>query len=233
MAVNPYFNNNGYKPTQDLIDDLVKESIKIHGINCFYMPRELKNMDTVFGEDTSAKFRYAFPIEMHLETATGYEGDKEIISKFGLENRDIVRLLVSKERFVHETITFRQYFTGRQIERPTEGDLIFLPLDSGLYEIKFTDEDANFYQTGKLHSYTLTCERVKYSYEQITGNDDIEAGLANLVTKTDNNNDGIIDELGININGKPPAIVDNNVIATEGEDVYDFTENDPFSGGNY
>ena len=53
------------------------------------------------------------------------------------------------------------------------------------------------------------------------------------MTKTDNNNDGIIDELGININGKPPAIVDNNVIATEGEDVYDFTENDPFSGGNY
>ena len=233
MAVNPYFNNNGYRATQDLISYLVKESIKIHGVNCFYMPRELKNMDTVFGEDTSAKFKYAFPIEMHLETPTGYDGDKEVITKLGLENRDIVVLLVSKDRFIQETIIFRQYFADRQIERPTEGDLIFLPLDSGLYEIKFTDEDANFYQNGKLYSFKLTCERVKYSYEQITGNAEIEAGLANQITSIDSDNDGIADELGINTSGKPPVISDNDAIATEDEDVYDFTENDPFSGGNY
>ena len=68
MAVNPYFNNNAYKASQDLVNDLVKESIRIHGINCFYMPRELKNFDSIFGEDTSAKFKYAFPIEVYLET---------------------------------------------------------------------------------------------------------------------------------------------------------------------
>jgi len=236
MAVNPYFNNYTYKASQDLVNDLVKESIRIHGINCFYMPRELKNFDSIFGEDTSAKFKYAFPIEVYLETATGYDGDKETITKLGLENRDVIRLMMSKDRFIQETIAFRQYFTGRQIERPTEGDLIFLELDSGLYEIKFTDEDADndFYQTGKLHSFRLTCERVRYSFEQIdVNNEEINEGVDNLVTGIDNNNDGIIDEFNIKSDGKPPPTVDNDTIQAEGEDVYDFTENDPFSGGNY
>ena len=54
-----------------------------------------------------------------------------------------------------------------------------------------------------------------------------------MVTGIDNNNDGIIDEFNIKSDGKPPPTVDNDTIQAEGEDVYDFTENDPFSGGNY
>jgi hypothetical protein len=234
MAVNPYFNNHGYKPTQDLINDLVKESIRIHGINCFYMPREFKNMDSIFGEDTSAVFKYAFPIEMHLETATGYDGDREVVTKLGLENKDVVRLLVSKDRFIHETIAFRKYFTNRQIERPTEGDLIYLPLDSGLYEIKFADQDADFYQGGKVYSFRLTCEKVRYSYEQINvNNEDINTGINNQFEQIDNDNDGIIDEFNIKPDGTPPSNPNNDDLNTLSGDVYDFTENDPFSGGNY
>jgi hypothetical protein len=233
MTVNPYFNNISYKPTQDLINDLVKESIKIHGINCLYIPREFKNMDMIFGEDTSAKFRYAFPLEMHLENATGFEGDKEIITRLGLENRDIIRLMVSKDRFIHETIAFRKYFFERQIERPTEGDLIYFPLDSGLYEIKFADEDADFYQQGRIYSFRLTCEKIRYSYEQInTSDENINASINNQVIKIDNNNDGIIDELNMKGGPDKPSI-NNDDLQAESGDVYDFTENDPFSGGNY
>ena len=234
MAVNPYFNNHGYKPTQDLINDLVKESIRIHGVNCFYMPREFKNMDSIFGEDTSSVFKYAFPIEMHLETATGYDGDKEIITKFGLENRDIVRLMVSKDRFIHETIKFRKYFPNRQLERPTEGDFIYLSLDRGLYEITFADQDADFYQGGKVYSFRLTCNRVRYSYEQINTNiEEINQGIKDQFLQIDNNNDGIIDEFNIKPNGSPALNQNNDELNTISGDVYDFTETDPFSGGNY
>jgi hypothetical protein len=234
MATNPYFNNHGYKPTQDLVNNLVTESIKIHGITCLYIPREFKNMDVIFGEDTSAKFKYAFPIEMHLENSTGYEGDKETATKFGLENRDIVQLLVSRSRFIQETIAFRQYFTDRQIERPTEGDLIYFPLDYGLYEIKFADQDIHFYQAGKVYTFKLTCEKIKYSYEQIeVNNSDIDAAINKQVIKIDNNNDGIIDELDLASDGDLKQSSNNSDIQVESEDVYDFTENDPFSGGNY
>lgn len=230
MTVNPYFNNHGYRPTQDLVNDLIKESIKIHGINCMYLPREFKNKDSIFGEDTSAKFKYAFPIEMHLETATGYEGQKETISNLGLERRDTIRLQVSKDRFIHQTIAFRKYFTDRQIERPTEGDFIYNSLDFGLYEIKFADEDYDFYQIGKVYSFRLTCEKVKYSFEQINLNDEnINLGINNEINKIDNDGDGIIDEFQI----AKPGTSDNQELQTKSGDVYDFTENDPFSGGNY
>jgi hypothetical protein len=233
MGVNPYFNNYGYKQTQDLINDLVKETIKIHGVNCFYIPREFKNKDLLFGEDTSAKFKYAFPIEMYLETATGYEGQKETITKFGLENQDIIRLMVSKDRFIHETIAFRKYFSERQIERPTEGDLIYLPLDSGLYEIKFADQDFDFYQTGKLYSFRLTCEKIRYSYEQIkTNEENINKAMEEKIIKIDSDNDGIEDEFELNPNVQGVS-KDNANIQTESQNVYDFSENDPFSGGNY
>lgn len=234
MAVNPYFNNHGYRPTQDLINDLVKESIKIHGINCLYIPREFKNMDMIFGEDSSAKFRYAFPIEMYLETATGYDGEKETISRLGLENRDIIRLQVSKDRFIQETITFRKYFSDRQIERPTEGDLIYLSLDSGLYEIKFADQDADFYQQGKVYSFKLTCEKVRYSFEEVNLNDEnLNKAMNNQIEKIDNNNDGIIDQFNINEDLDHRPSINNNDFQNQSGDVYDFTENDPFSGGNY
>lgn len=233
MGVNPYFNNYGYRPTQDLINDLVKETIKIHGVNCFYIPREFKNKDVIFGEDTSAKFKYAFPIEMYLETPTGYTGEKETITKFGLENRDIIVLMVSKDRFIHETIAFRKYFTGRQIERPTEGDLVYLPIDSGLYEIKFADQDADFYQSGKLYSFKLTCEKVRYSYEEIkTNEENINKAMEEKFSKIDSDNNGIVDEFDIK-ESEQGFNKDNPSIQTEGQTVYDFTENDPFSGGNY
>jgi hypothetical protein len=234
MAVNPYFNNYGFKPTQDLVNDLMKESIRIHGINCLYIPREFKNIDVIFGEDTSAKFRYAFPIEMYLETPTGYGGDKETATKFGIENRDVIELLVSKSRFIQETVAFRKYFTGRQIERPTEGDLIYNPIDFGLYEIKFADQDITFYQAGKTYTFKLTCEKIKYSYEQIeVNNEDINLAISNQIIKTDNNNDGIIDELNLAPDGDHKQANNATDMQLEGEDVYDFSENDPFSGGNY
>ena len=146
----------------------------------------------------------------------------------------MIELLVSKSRFIQETITFRQYFTGRQIERPTEGDLIYNPIDFGLYEIKFADQDIQFYQAGKVYTFKLTCEKIKYSYEQIeVNNEDINLAINNQVIKTDNNNDGIIDELNLAPDGVNNQANNAADMQLEGEDVYDFSENDPFSGGNY
>lgn len=230
MATNPYFNQNNYRPTQDLLSDLVRESIKINGINCYYIPREFRNKDEIFGEDTSARFKYAFSIEMYLESATAFGGEKEIITKFGLEQRDNIILLVSKPRFIEETIKFRKYFTNRQLERPTEGDLIFFPLDKGLFEIKFSDEDYVFYQSGNLYAYKLSCERIKYSYEDISVNDQNINEAFNLeIIKQDFDQDGKND---FTVNS-PVNPSNNTDIETLSGNVYDFTEDDPFSGGNY
>ena len=132
-GINIYFDQVGNKEEQNLLEDLVIESIQIHGINCFYLPRTLVNEDELYGEDTLSKFNFATPIEMYLESLDGFTGDGDFISKFGLEIRDSINLTVSKKRF-RETMNESTYY---DIDIPREGDLIYFPISKGLFEIKF------------------------------------------------------------------------------------------------
>lgn len=230
MATNPYFNNNKYTPTQDLMEDLMIESIKNKGIDVFYLPRRFRKLDQIFGEDVLSQFKEAFPIEMYLETFNGFEGEREIVSKFGIEVRDNMSLVVSKKRFMQEAAKAPN-MTDRpiELEAPMMGDLIYFPLSKGLFEIKYVDNKQVFFQGGKLYTYRLDCELFKYSYEELnTGNSDIDEIEDNIVVGVDEDNDGIADYLE---DQKTPR--DNDIMEEDGADVLDFTEVDPFSEGNY
>lgn len=238
MALNPYFNNYTYKPTQDLMEDLVEESIKINGLNVYYIPRRFANLDQIFGEDSSSYFKDALQIEMFMDNYSGMSGEREIISKFGLEIKDTLSLVVSKRRFQQEAAKL-PLMTDRpvQITNPMEGDLIFHPFTKGLFEIKFVDNKEIFYQFGKLYTYKLECELFKYSYETLdTGNseiDSIQTSLSQSVTEQiDYDKDGIIDDTITSIqDNRQPS--DNVVVQNTASDIIDFTEVDPFSENKY
>ena len=130
-----------------------------------YIPRTIVNKDELFGEDTISKFEGGTQIEMYVESVDGFEGDGDFISKFGLEIRDSISLVVSKKRFVQEIAN----------GRPLEGDLIYFPLTKGLFEIKFVEHENPFYQLGKLYTYKLSCELFQYSQEDLnTGWSDVD-----------------------------------------------------------
>jgi hypothetical protein len=103
VATNFYFNNfpaNQITSEQLLVEDLVIEALKIYGMDVYYLPRTTRDqVDYLFGEDPLKEYRTAHPIEMYLENVTGMEGEQDFISKFGLEIRDEVTLLVSRLRF--------------------------------------------------------------------------------------------------------------------------------------
>ena len=105
MATNQYFNPfpaNQITNEQLLVEDLVIESMKIYGMDIFYLPRTSRDqVDFLFGEDTLKEYTKTFPLEMYLENIQGMEGEGDYISKFGLEIRDEITLLVSRRRFVH------------------------------------------------------------------------------------------------------------------------------------
>lgn len=176
MATNKYFINYNSKYEQNLIDDLVVETIKIHGLDFYYIPRELANQPDVFGDDPMSSFRQHFIIEMFIESVDGFEGDGDYISKFGLEIRDSAKFVVSKKRF--QNITER--------ERPLEGDLIFFPLNKKFFEIKFVEHENPFYQLGKNYVFSLSVELFQFSEENInTQIDEIDqAGDRLEYTKT-------------------------------------------------
>jgi len=111
-----------------------------------------------------AKFSTAYEIEMYLKTTEGFGGEGDLVSKFGLDVRDEVIFTVHKDRFELAT----------DMSKPLEGDLVFLPISKGLFEIKFVEHEQPFYQAGKNYSFDITCELYQYSEEQL------ETGIADI-----------------------------------------------------
>ena len=103
MAVNTAFHTNNVAALaseQNLYADLVKEAIQIYGHDVHYVDRTLIALDDVLGEDSLSQFTEQAKIEMYVEDSEGgYQGDKEILSQFGLENRNEITFVVNKTRF--------------------------------------------------------------------------------------------------------------------------------------
>jgi hypothetical protein len=91
-----------------------------------------------------------------LQNVQGFGDNSEFISKFGLKITDEIKIIVSKRRWEDEVYKLQDAIKIR--ERPNEGDLIYFPLTENLYEIKFVEREAPFYQLGKIYFYTMTCE---------------------------------------------------------------------------
>jgi len=167
MARNPYFKE--YSGEQNILEDLTIETIKTMGKDMVYIPRTLVNVDDLFGEDVLSKFDDGYQLEMYIQSVDGFEGEGDILAKFGLEIKDRVELVVSRKRFEQSVGDYES------ITRPREGDLIFFPLSKTLFEINFVEHENPFYQLGKLYTYKLSCEVFSYSQEEIdTGYTDID-----------------------------------------------------------
>ena len=245
MAVNRAFHTNNVATLtteQNLYRDLVKEAIQIYGHDVYYVDRTTVALDSILGEDSLSKYTTRHPIEMYVEDAEGgYQGEKEIITQFGLENRNEITFVVSKQRFqeMDSQITLEDgtVSTGGSIlleagsisrsslsavldtptksfvqlngtdssssnsgdkiiqendkdsfilseesgtefyllsdtattdaDRPQEGDLVFHPTFSKMFEISFVDHDDPFHQLDNNPVYKLRCRQFEYSQEVI------------------------------------------------------------------
>ena len=239
MATNFYFNNFDSSSEQFLIEDLVIESIKIYGHDVIYLPREIVNRDFVFNEDGISKFEDNYMIEMYIKNVDGFEGEQDFMSKFGLEIRDQITFSVSIRRFADEIAV------NETSLRPNEGDLIFFPLTSSFYEIKFVEHEAIYYQLGDLQIYDLKCELYEYSGEEFnTGSDlldqiedNTKINMLDYSLETQdgfliaNETDGPIIREAYNINTLTQS--NNDIYQTDSAGIIDFSDLDPFSEGTY
>ena len=174
MATNPFFNNYNSKNEQRLVEDLIVESIKMMGFDAYYLPNDNDAArDLLYGEDPVKKFSTAFPLEFYLSNSIEYMGEREFFSKFGLEIKNNINVIVSKR-------SFSERVPQNTFTRPREGDLIYVPFLRGtgeLFEIKFTNSTKDFFTLGRKipYFYELELEKFKYSQEEIsTGVADID-----------------------------------------------------------
>ena len=171
MPTNHYF-SRGTINEQYLYEDLIIEAMQIYGHDVFYLPRTLVNKDQLFGEDALSKFSDSYMIEMYMDTVEGYEGEKEIITRFGLEIRDETTFTVSRRRWLDLVSIDSNLITS---VRPNEGDWIYMPTVQRLFEISFVDVDDPFFQIDNLPVYKLYARTVEYSDERLdTGIDAID-----------------------------------------------------------
>ena len=139
MALNPFF-LQGSSTEQFLVQDLINEQLKIYGIDVYYLPRKVINIDNILNEVETSKFDDSFLIEAYLDNYEGYSPGSDIMTKFGLRLKNEINLIISRERFEDFISTFLQG-TNFAIEqgsltgidpllanRPSEGDLIYFPL---------------------------------------------------------------------------------------------------------
>jgi len=153
--------------------------MQIHGMDVFYLPRTSRDsVDMLYGEDTIKEYRTAHAIEMYLENVTGMDGEGDFISKFGLEIRDELTLLLARRRF-SATVP---------LTRPREGDLVYIPLVKNFFEISFIEHEndqAMFYtlgrgRAGNVYVYALKLKQFVFSEEIIsTGIDEIDDQIFN------------------------------------------------------
>ena len=167
MPLSPYF-LQGSSNEQRLVQDLINEQLKIYGQDVVYLPRNVINKNTIMKEVTSSVFDDAYRMEAYLLNYEGFEGNGDILSKFGVQTTDQVTFVVSKERYEDFISPFMS--ADSQIElatRPEEGDLIYLPLDNTMFEIKYVEGKKPFYQLNNLYVYTLSCEVMDYAADEL------------------------------------------------------------------
>ena len=177
MALNPFF-LQGSPGEQRLIQDLINEQLQIYGVEVTYIPRKFVNKSTIIEEVQSSKFDDNFLLEAYVNTYEGYSGAGDIMTKFGVSLRDEITLTISKERFEDFIAPFLNIDEYEIATRPREGDLIFFPLGTRLFEVKFVEHEQPFYQLGKNYVYQLQCELFEYEDEIIdTGVDEIDTEI--------------------------------------------------------
>jgi len=99
MATNKFFNNFSFAREQDLVEDLTIEAIKIYGHDIRYLPRTINALDDLYSEDPLSTFNDAAIVEVYVKNVEGFEGEGDLLTRFGLEIRDEITLTMARKRF--------------------------------------------------------------------------------------------------------------------------------------
>ena len=163
MAVNQYIRTN-VRSEQNLYENLVLESIKIHGQEIYYMPRDIINENKIFGDDIPSRFNSAYKVEMYIDNIEGFDGEGDLFTKFGVEIRDEATFVVARKRWRDTVKRFDNEISGN---RPREGDLLYLPMTNKIFEITHVEHEQPFYQLANVPVFKLRSQLFTYNDEDL------------------------------------------------------------------
>jgi hypothetical protein len=208
MPTNPYFNNFQATNEQNLIEDLIVESIRMYAHEMYYMPRTGINKDTTLNEYEYNKYEIALSVEFYIKSSASFEGMGAFMGKFDAQVKDQITLVMSKRSFND----FIKPFTGA--DRPLEGDLVYVPMIDACFQVNYVETALPFYTLGKLQTYEINLEL----YES-TG-DLFATGLPYIDDKYNAKNDIANDPFD-----------QSSIFEAKANTMLDFSETNPFTDG--
>jgi hypothetical protein len=112
-------------------------------------------------------------IEGYFDNVDNFGGNGAFMSKFGLNIEEQATITIARKRW-NDLVGA----AGTTIlpNRPCEGDLLYFPLNDGLFEIRFVDHQNQFYQLGKLYVFKLKIELFQFNSETM------ETGISEVDT---------------------------------------------------
>jgi len=174
---NTYF-SHGTRSEKTLYEDLIIEQLKIYGHEVHYLPRKTVTEDKILGETPDSTFTENYMIEMYVEDVNGFAGQGDLIGKFGLEVRDEVTLVVARRTF---EILVDNTSNTLSINRPREGDIIWMSRFKKFFQIDFVEDEDPMYQINDLPIFKLKCSIWEYEHELVdTGITEIDEKLENV-----------------------------------------------------
>ena len=183
--LNPFF-IQGTSGEQSLVQDLINEQLRMYGVEVYYLPRSYVLSNTIIKEVIQSSFENAYPIEAYVQNYEGYDDNTTLLSKFGIESKQEMTFIISKERYESYIAPLTSGKENLKLtSRPKEGDIIYMPLGDRMFEIKFVEHEKPFYQLQKNYVYELRCELFRYEDEVIdTGIDKIDDTLIGSSSNT-------------------------------------------------
>lgn len=218
MATNQFLQWYNQGNEQDLLEDLTVELVRNSGHDILYLPRTEIAIDNMLNEVGISEFNLAIPVEIYLKNTDSFEGDGQLLAKFGLEIRDQMTVVMSIRSFQE----FIQPHTERS--RPEEGDCLYIPVLGAVYQIKYVNSSAQFYALGRLMSYEIVCELIEFNNEKFN------TGYPEIDDKYKQFDDASSNAYSIE---SYDANADNTIIDTQSDSVLDFSEVDPFGVNTY
>lgn len=154
---------------QDLISELMQESVEINGVEVRYIPRQVGQMDDILLEDRFSEYIERYPTVMYFDSFSGFEGEGDFFSRFGFEARDELYLTMHKAHWedVVERMQEDDHIEILSEDRPMEKDLVYIPMVQAFFEVTYVDNEDPFFQLGDFYVFNLKLQRFTFSYENI------------------------------------------------------------------
>ena len=85
QPLNKYYNFSHNSGEQEMLASQIAEAIQATGQEMIYLPRNIQNLDIVFGEDPSNSFETSYRFAIRVDDVETWVGEDNTITKLGLE----------------------------------------------------------------------------------------------------------------------------------------------------